>query len=193
MRKLTKNEFKEEIISNLEELKENIKEKKERRFFDGSLMTNTIFVSCNNVSNIIYTALAAVKEVKDYEIYLQRNVFPIELAGFPDETDYKAFFNYFCTYFDKKHYNSLHFNKKLINYSKGNQEEIWIDYPSEIEMILIIENFNFWDLNAQLGLSRLSQNPNIMVIGQIRTDFDFASSHIDVEATTNASHFELEE
>jgi len=193
MRKLSSVEFKEEIISNLRMAKDNIKKKGERRFSDGDLMINTLFVSCNNIQKIISGAIQATNEINDYNVYLQRNVAPIELAGFPDEADYKAFFNYFCTYFDKQHYNSLHFNKKLINFSKGNQEENFIDYPSEIKMIVIIENFNFWDLNAQLGLSRLSQNPNIMVIGQIRTDFDFASSHIDVEVATYANHIELQE
>ena len=193
MEKLTSFEFKEEIISTLKMIKNSIDEKEERRFSDGGMITNTLCISCNNIQKIISGAIEATKEIIDYDVYVQKNVFPIELAGFTDNEDYKAFFNYFCTYFDKQHYNSIHFNKRLINYSKGNQEEICINYPSGIKMILIIENFNFWDMNAQLSLSRLSQNPNIMVIGQIRTDFDFATSHIDVETSTFASHFRLEE
>ena len=49
-------------------------------------------------------------------------------------------------------------------------------------MILLIENFNFWDFNSQSFIAQLSEkNPNIIVIGQLRSDFDFASNHVDTE------------
>jgi hypothetical protein len=48
-------------------------------------------------------------------------------------------------------------------------------------MILIVENFNFWDLKSQSYINQLSEkNTNIIVIGQLRSDFDFALGHIDI-------------
>ena len=46
-------------------------------------------------------------------------------------------------------------------------------------MIIIVENYNFWDLKSQFFMARLhEENPNIIVIGQLRTDFNFAINHI---------------
>ena len=48
-------------------------------------------------------------------------------------------------------------------------------------MILIVENFNFYDLISQNILAGLSEDhKNILMIGQIRNDFEFAKNHIDI-------------
>jgi hypothetical protein len=47
-------------------------------------------------------------------------------------------------------------------------------------MILIVENLNFYDLNSQNILAGLSEvYKNILMIGQIRSDFEFGKNHID--------------
>jgi hypothetical protein len=59
-------------------------------------------------------------------------------------------------------------------------------------MILVLENFNFYDLYSQYYYARLSEDhKNILVIGQIRDDFDFAKNHIDkdIRAGINGGMF----
>jgi hypothetical protein len=59
-------------------------------------------------------------------------------------------------------------------------------------MILIIENFNFYDLNSQHYFPHLSEDhKNILMIGQIRDDFDFTKNHIDrdIKAGINGGMF----
>ena len=160
-----------------------------------SEMPISILVYCNDVTRIISTALAAAAESTDYEVFLQKNVYPIEKAGFADYDDYKAYFDFFCHYYDSKNYNALKYYKRLANYSKGETfEQVYLDYPKGTKMILIVENFNFWSLNSQLGLVRLSEeDPNIIFIGQVRTDFDFAAKHVDIDAATYCSHIQLDE
>lgn len=193
--KKTEKQLREKITTSLRIVEKAIESKEDRIFWDGTSKTNALLVGCNNISKIISNTLAASEKFNEYKVYLQRNVIPVDRSGGieSDANDYKAFFNYFCTYFDSKNYNSIHDYKILVNYSKSKLEaEVVIDYPANTKMILIIENFNFYSLNSQLGLVRLSQNPNIMVIGQIRTDLDFAVKHIDVEASTICSYIELD-
>ncbi|MBW6533913.1 MAG: hypothetical protein K0B11_02795 [Mariniphaga sp.] len=186
-------ELREEITTALEIVEEDIKSKEDGKFLDGAQKTNAILVRCNAISKILSNALEAAEVKTGYDVYLQRNVCPIEKAGFTDYDDYKAYFDYFCAFYNSKNYNSIHDIKRLVNYSKAKPEEVFfMDYPVETKMILVVENFNFWSRNSQLGLVRLSQNPNIMVIGQIRTDFDFAVKHIDIEASDSCSHIELD-
>ena len=52
--------------------------------------------------------------------------------------------------------------------------------PKDIKMILVVENFNLLDLKSQYIISNLQEsNQSIIVIGQLRNDFDFATTHID--------------
>jgi hypothetical protein len=161
---------------------------------DGERFKNTTFVYNNDISRIISNALAATKEVKGYMVYFQPNSFDFEITDFFPYEHQKQKFTDFCNYADKyKAISISDFKKTLFNYSKNSQKEVYTEYPSDLKMILIFGNFNFWDLKSQYILSNLSQNPNIMVIGQIRTDFDFAANHLDEDVGTYASHIQFEE
>ena len=75
------------------------------------------------------------------------------------------------------------------------EQSTWVDYPSDVKLILVIDNFNFLDLNSQRVLADLrEEKPNILVIGQIRTNPVFAANHIDVALKTGLAEFvKLEE
>ena len=75
------------------------------------------------------------------------------------------------------------------------EQSTWVDYPSDVKLILVIDNFNFLDLNSQRVLADLrEEKPNILVIGQIITNPAFAANHIDVSLKTGLAEFvKLEE
>jgi hypothetical protein len=187
MSRITENELKDKIIRNLKIVEKSIEEKRERKHFDGSRMSNTILVSSNNLSKLISASLAAA-ELKGYEVFLLNKSIPIEFKGFSTNKEFEEFFK------NIDNANSKSFNTKttVINYSKGCQEVKFPNFPIKIKMILVIENFNLWDSNSQFNMARLSQDTNIMVVGQIRMDFGYSKIHVDPEASSYGSYIELE-
>ena len=159
------------------ELEELIREGKEN--------PTTILVSYNDIRPILNVAFSASEKLKEFEVYYQPNLdfyADMEITGFTTAEYYKQAFDDYCNYFDKHKISQItRVNKKLYNHSK-NRYESFHDYPEDKKMILLIENFNFWDFNSQSFIAQLSEkNPNIIVIGQLRSDFDFASNHVDTE------------
>jgi hypothetical protein len=162
--------------------------------------STTIFVVCNNIGSILEAALAVSAKsptypinpfwkkqakIKTYNVFYQPNsdfFGKMEIDEICTAEYYEKAFDDYCNYFDKNRFALItRINKTFFNYSKNQEKIVMTDYPEDIKMILIIENFNFWDLNSQSYMAQLSnKNPNIIVIGQIRSDFNFAMNHIDV-------------
>jgi hypothetical protein len=153
-----------------------------------------IFVVCNDVRKLLETALEVTKIRKRYEVYFQRHPwFVSDFQGIFKQADWKQVFDDYCNFYDKHGYIAINqSNKQLYNYSKNAKDCSSIDYPKNIKMILIIESFNFWDLKSQSVMSKIpEENENIIVIGQIRSDFEFASNHVDPETKNNRTTFSL--
>lgn len=169
----------------MEDLLKIDKKKLERMILSSIESSTTIFVACNNINSIIETALVVSDKIKTHDVFYQPNsdfYGYMEISEMETTEYYKQRFDDYCNYFDK-HRNTLitRINKKLYNCSKNQEKIVLTEYPNDVNMILIIENFNFWDLNSQSYIAQLSiRNPNIMVIGQLRSDFDFAIRHIDI-------------
>jgi hypothetical protein len=161
------------------------KKELEKMILFGTESSTTIFVACNNILSILEAALAVSAKIKTHDVFYQPNsdfYADMEIGEICTTEYYKQKFDDYCNYFDK-HRSTLivRINKTLFNYSKNSERFDLTDYPKDIKMILIIENFNFWDLNSQSYMAQLSEkNPNIIVIGQLRSDFDFAMNHIDI-------------
>lgn len=170
------------------------------KLYEGQLKkesAKTIFVECNEVKPIIQAAIIASNEMKTHDVFFQPNSFfpgDLEVYKFATEELWSQYFQAFCNFFDNyRETLIIRMNKHLFNYSKNMEETKVVDYPDDLKMILIIENFNFWDLNSQREMLRLSEkNSNIVVIGQLRTNFAFASKHIDVDVSSRASAVALE-
>lgn len=160
--------------------------------------STTILVECNNVKPLIEVALLATKKMKTYDVFYQPNsdfYMDLEIGEITTEEYYKQKFEDYRNYFDKHRVTQVtRMVKRLYNYSKNKEELKLVDYPVDKKMILIVENFNFWDLNSQSYFAQLSEkNPNIIVIGQLRSDFDFVLGHIDIGVRSGrASFFSLE-
>ena len=150
---------------------------------NAEISPNTILVQCNNVRFIINAALIASKQLKTHDVYYQPNhnfYADLEIDELSTAEFYKESFKDYCNYFDKHRVPSIiNLNKTFYNYSNNNEKTVFTDYPSDRKMIIIVENYNFWDLKSQFFMARLhEENPNIIVIGQLRTDFNFAINHI---------------
>jgi len=148
-----------------------------------------IYIVCNDISKLIGLVLKQSEKLKIYDTYYQPNTDfygKMETSGIMTYESYKKQFEDYCNYFDKYRMNLIsRINKKLYNYSKNRELLIYTDYPEDIKMFLIVENFNFWDLNSQSIIGQITEeNNNIIVIGQLRSDFDFAVNHIDVGLRT---------
>lgn len=149
-----------------------------------SSSSTTTLVACNEISTILEITLEVASNLPGYEVFLQRNTqfcYNPEIDGDTPIMDYKQAFKDYCNYYDKyREALIVSINKKLINYSNNMEKVVLTDYPTDIKMILVLENFNCWDLNSQYILARLSQkNPNIMVFAQVRTDLDYVMNHLD--------------
>jgi hypothetical protein len=169
--------FNDLITVNKDELSEMI--------VDGKQSSTTILVECNNVRPLIEAALLATEKIKTHDVYYQPNAdfyMDLEIGEITTEEYYKQAFEDYCNYFDKNQVTQItRIIKRLFNYSKNVEELKLIDYPTDKKMILIVENFNFWDLNSQSYFAQLSEKkPNIIVVGQLRSDFDFVLGHIDI-------------
>ena len=154
-------------------------------------LSTTILVECNNVRPLIEVALLAAEKMKTHDVYYQPNprfYLDLEIGEILTEEYYKQAFEDYCNYFDKYRITQItRIIKTLFNYSKNYERLELIDYPADKKMILIVENFNFWDFNSQFYFAKLSEkNPNIIVIGQLRSDFDFVLEHIDIGVRTGA-------
>ena len=152
---------------------------------DGTQSSTTILVECNNVRPLIEVALLATKKIKTHDVFYQPNsdfYMDLEIGEITTEEYYKQAFEDYRNYFDRHRVTQItRMIKRLFNYSKNNEELKLVDYPVDKKMILIVENFNFWDLNSQSYFAQLSEkNPNIIVIGQLRSDFDFVLGHLDI-------------
>ena len=158
-----------------------------------------LLVVCNDIRKIIQPALKVAAAQSDYEVYMQPNLdFYADsmTTGQPIAVDYEKQFSDYCNYFDKHRITSIiRINKKVYNYSRDMEQSTWVDYPSDVKLILVIDNFNFLDLNSQRVLADLrEEKPNILVIGQIITNPAFAANHIDVSLKTGLAEFvKLEE
>lgn len=151
---------------------------------DGTQSSTTILVECNNFRPLIEVALLATKKIKTHDVFYQPNsdfYMDLEIGEITTEEYYKQAFEDYRNYFDRHGETQItKIVKRLFNYSK-NEELKLVDYPVDKKMIIIVENFNFWDLNSQSYFAQLSEkNPNIIVIGQLRSDFDFVLGHIDI-------------
>lgn len=163
----------------------NEKFKEQITFCSNSDEPQGILVTCNNISRILSITLDAANEIKSHEVYYQPNTdfyASMEIDEIITFEDYKQKFEDFCNYFDKHRQTLIsRVKKRLFNYSKDCLEEVYIEYPSDKKIILVVENFNFWDFNSQHYFAQLSSTmENIVVVGQIRTDFNFAVNHIDI-------------
>jgi hypothetical protein len=152
---------------------------------DGKQHSKTILVECNNVRPLIQAALLASEKLQKYDVYYQPNsdfYLDLEIGDISTEEYYRQVFDDYCNYFDKHRVPQITtIIKRLINYSNNEEKVICVDYPEDKKLILVVENFNFWDFNSQVYFATLSEkNPNIIVIGQLRSDFDFVKSHIDI-------------
>lgn len=158
-----------------------------------------ILVGCNNVRPLIRMALSAIKKEKDYSVYLQRNVDFIgdmEITEIMTYDYYKTQFEDYCNYFDKYKVGVIgRSNKQFYNYSKDHEIPFFKKrYPTDINMVVIVENFNFLDLESQAIIRRVHESyPNIIVIGQLRNDFDFATTHLDSRLHGRSQFCYLEE
>ncbi|MBN1186809.1 MAG: hypothetical protein JXB49_31315 [Bacteroidales bacterium] len=143
-----------------------------------------LFVICNNISSLIGLVKGVSDEMKEYETFLQPNPnFSGDLKEFVTYDYLKKQFEDYCNYFDKHRITQvIYVNKRLFNYSREMEELKLVDYPDNKRMLLIVENLNFWDKNSQYYIGQITEkNNNIITIGQIRSDFDFAATHIDSE------------
>ena len=148
-----------------------------------------IFVVCNDIRTILKTSQVVSDNLKTHDVYYQTNSFffgDMKTTEFITTEYRKQAFEDYCNYFDRHRQTLItRMNKSLFNYSKNSGLITLAEYPEDIKMILIIENFNFWDLNSQSIMAQLTEkNPNIIVIGQLRSDFDFAINHIDIGIRT---------
>lgn len=158
----------------------------------------TILVQCNNARPIIEAALLASKKLPSHNVYYQINSDFLGDLTIATAKDYEQQFKDYCNYFDNHRVALiLRINKRLYNYSKNNEKIDFTDYPNHIKMLLIVENYNFLDLNSQVFIATLPEKkPNIIVLCQIRNDFDFATHHIDIGVRSGkggASFVELED
>lgn len=157
-----------------------------------------ILVYCNDLKKIT-SALVKVTDSNDCELLHQQGpIDPIE--GLKDTLLYEY---YKDQYFINKDRNLLARGiDKLYNISSGSELKVVMGYPNmsgfltDKKMILLLENFNFWDTNSQTYLAGLSErHKNIIPVCQIRPDFDFASNNIDIGLRTGkygAIHLILE-
>jgi hypothetical protein len=148
-----------------------------------------LYVYNNNVNSILEYTDEAVEEVNTHDVCYQPNTHffdKLEITEITPYDFYKKKFKAYRDFYDK-------FNERQLfggivpvyNYSKDQDKYLHPDYPTEIKMILVVANFNFYDLNSQYYFARLSEDhKNILVIGQIRDDFDFAKNHINAELRT---------
>jgi len=141
------------------------------------------FIYSNNVSSLLEIALLATEKLKKYDVYFQPNLFfpgELEIDEFFTFENHKQMFENYSDFFDK--YNVNHINKlkkRLYNYSKNQKEVNFDEFPNDLNMIIVFENVNFWDYKSQNFIAKLSENyPNIIVIGQLRSDFDFVFNHV---------------
>lgn len=167
----------------------------------------TTFVVCNNITTLLEYSLETAKVLEDihkrhFDVYYQLNpdfhsldrTQDFSLLNLPQKHYEEKFKNY-CNYFDTQRITSvLKIDKLLVNCSKNNELTIYHEYPTDINMILIIQNCNFWDLNSQLAFAKFSEHhSNILFICQIRSDFDYAINHFDKSAINRSSFVILEE
>jgi hypothetical protein len=144
-----------------------------------------IYVNCNDVGTILKEALKAAGDVKSHDVYYQPNTHfssHLEISELTTFDYYKEKFQAYRDYFDKFNEKQILGGiKKLYNYSKDQDKVVYAEYPTDVKMILVVENFNFYDLNSQYILAELSEDhKNILMIGQVRSDFEFAKNHIDI-------------
>lgn len=133
--------------------------------------------------------MAASQVLEHYNVYYQPNLHfysEMNIDQICTFDFYKEKFKAYQNYFDKYHEKQIMGQIiKLYNWSTNKEKLVFSDYPTDIKMILVVENFNFYDLNSQSILSGLSEDhKNILLIGQIRNDFAFAENHIDISIKT---------
>jgi hypothetical protein len=164
------------------EIKEVIQELK----YESELLKSNFLIKNNDIEYIIKQCLIAAEE-STFEVYYQPNLdfyWKMEVDELSTYESYKERFEDYCNYFDKHRVPHIKkINKKIYNYTKKQLDspEIHIEYPSDKKMILVVENFNFWDKQSQYYFAKLvEKNKNIIIVGQIRTDFEFAIKHIDL-------------
>jgi len=145
------------------------------------------FVYENEIITILSSMLELTKNSK-FEVYFQANPF---FTGklISNEVDNikvnsEQMFLDFDNFFNKNQFSLIRYLiKRLYNYSKNRELSLFVDYPKDIYMILVIENFNLYDKNSQLILSKLIEShSNIFPVLQLRDDFDFAIKNIDKSA-----------
>ncbi len=153
-----------------------------------------IFVECNDYVKLLEIAGGAINNENKFDVFFQRNPF-FSTNGSEDSktwTKLEMEFNDYCNFFDKHKTTSVAFTtKRLIGYSNHTEMRV-IDYPIDVKMIIIFPDFNLWDLNSQLEISKISEkHDNILVIGQIRSDLKFARKHLNLNAMNRGMHINL--
>jgi hypothetical protein len=156
-----------------------------------------IIVECNQIGLLLGVVLEAVDayEIRA-EVFYQPNLdFPGDLVSSDPKfvnVDYEQLFKDYCNYYDKNRIGHIFtINKKLCNYSrKGKEELVLPDYPQYSNMILVVDNWNFYDFVSQVHIAELMKRTSgISVIMQLRTNPEWARDHISLDIKDGAGRF----
>ena len=151
-----------------------------------------VSIQCNDINKLAETILELTK-TKTLEVYILKHPFFSGGLDTRNRNKLKEIFTDFCNFFEKHKLPLISIiQKNLVNYS-GGKESIYIsDFPKEKKYILIVENLNLWDKNSQYHFLQIAdKHPNMILIMQIRSDYDFAENHFDNEWRGSGFKFKL--
>jgi hypothetical protein len=158
-------------------------------------LSRKLIVQSDKIESLLNVAEVAKSELENYDVYLQFHpdflLYSHENMNLDMDNLNKQFEDY-CNYYDVHHIPSImNYPKVLKNYSKDSDIIRFNNYPNDLKMIIIIADFNFWDLASQRYFIEFN-HPSIQLIGHINNKFKFAAAHLSDKCyqTTNISLLE---
>lgn len=174
-------------MNKLDELKEHLSDVMELMIKPENDKNYNFLIAENDLKSIIETIRSVIGKDESFTFYhLLNNYFPFETYApnsFKNETEYKMYFNDYTQFFDYHRNNVINnFIKTYVKYTdRGEQKEKMMKFPDvKGKTIILVENFNLYDMNSQNTMMNHWSLPELLIIGQLRTDIEFAKDHLDV-------------
>lgn len=173
-------------MNKIEEIKEHLSEVMQFMLKPNNEDNYNFLIAENDIPLLVRAIDSIVSKNKSFDFYhLLNNYFPHE-TSIPNlsynDPYYKEFFNDYTKFFDKHKITVINEQiKTFIKYTdEGDKLEKMMKFPHEEgKFIILVENFNLYDFNSQHTMINHWCLPEIIIIGQIRTDIEFAKGHID--------------
>lgn len=180
--------LKDELFSRL-----NISNDKQR--LQTRSRNSIILVQNNDIGKIIGLCVEATKGTEADTLYQIDPYFygKMDEENMTNDRWQKQFENFMGYFEDADEAAILRSIKKVHNYSTNdNMWDEYVGYPKDKTYLVLVENFNFWDLKSQYIMSKHINGGNIMIVGQVRSDFEFAKDHVPYSQIYNGVYLTLD-